>query len=488
MRPSKVTLVIWIIIALLGAISYIAPQGGWTLGNWSFRWPTLTDMLDGSSPNHTDTLLAYTNIPLDTLAVTDSIPLLSDTLQAQNTSSTLAPISLPSVVVQDTDTRVHLLAFYQALEQAEQKPVRVVHYGDSQIEEDRISNVLREQWQKKFGGGGVGLIPLHQTIPTRTLRQWLSIDGVVQTTQQGPKRYIVYGPKTMRRNDGKYGVMGQVACMDTAWVAGSQQVTVNIMPMDKKDKTYKYFSQIRLLADSIQGKVILSNRSSIDLSPQQMALLPDSTTQCEIQLQGRGNVYGLSLETPTGVIVDNIPMRGCSGNIFTRIDSSQLASFYQATNTRLIILQFGGNMIPQTQNPSTLDAYVYSMKQHIRYIRSCAPNAAILFIGPSDMSTRVDGQMTTYPLVPYLDRILQRMAQQEKIAYWSMYHAMGGYDSMVEWNKKGLAGNDHIHFTRAGAKKIGKILFDWIDSYQYPQPSTDSIHIDTLTIDTLTVR
>lgn len=488
MKPSKLTIIIWTIIALLGVISYIVPQGGWTLGNWSFRWPTLTDMLEGNSSSKQDSILTDEFLSLDTLVVTDSTSLSHDTIPTQHISSPVVAVPLPNVVVHDTDTRVHLLAFYQALEHAHQMPVRVVHYGDSQIEEDRISNVLREQWQKKYGGGGVGLIPLHQTIPTRTLRQWLSIDGVVQTTQQGPKRYIVYGPKSMRRDDGMYGVMGQVACMDSAWVAGSEKVTVNIMPMDKKEKTYNYFNQVRLLADSIQGKVILPNHTSIDLSSQQIAQLPDSTTQCEIQLQGRGNVYGLSLETPIGVMVDNIPMRGCSGNIFTRIDSTQLASYYLQTNTRLIILQYGGNMIPQTQNPSTLDAYVYSLKQHIRYLRSCAPNAAILFIGPSDMSTRIDGQMTTYPLVPYLDRILQRMAQQEKIAYWSMYHAMGGYDSMVEWNKKGLAGNDHIHFTRAGAKKIGKILFDWIDSYQYPRPAADSIFTDTINIDTTFVR
>ena len=488
MKPSKLTIIIWTIIALLGFISYIVPQGGWTLGNWSFRWPTLTDMLEGNSSSKQDSILTDEFLSSDTLVVTDSTSLSHDTIPNQHISSPVVAVPLPNVVVHDTDTRVHLLAFYQALEHAHQMPVRVVHYGDSQIEEDRISNVLREQWQKKYGGGGVGLIPLHQTIPTRTLRQWLSIDGVVQTTQQGPKRYIVYGPKSMRRDDGMYGVMGQVACMDSAWVAGSEKVTVNIMPMDKKEKTYNYFNQVRLFADSIQGKVILPNHTSIELSPQQIAQLPDSTTQCEIQLQGRGNVYGLSLETPIGVMVDNIPMRGCSGNIFTRIDSAQLASYYLQTNTRLIILKYGGNMIPQTQNPSTLDAYVYSLKQHIRYLRSCAPNAAILFIGPSDMSSRIDGQMTTYPLVPYLDRILQRMAQQEKIAYWSMYYAMGGYDSMVEWNKKGLAGNDHIHFTRAGAKKIGKILFDWIDSYQYSRPAADSIFTDTMNIDTTFVR
>jgi len=36
--------------------------------------------------------------------------------------------------------------------------VRVLHYGDSQIEGDRISSFLRNRFQKKFGGYGVGLV------------------------------------------------------------------------------------------------------------------------------------------------------------------------------------------------------------------------------------------------------------------------------------------------------------------------------------------
>jgi lysophospholipase L1-like esterase len=183
-------------------------------------------------------------------------------------------------------------------------------------------------------------------------------------------------------------------------------------------------------------------------------------------------LYGISLETDKGVIVDNIPMRGCSGNIFTKIDSVQLSDFYRETNTRLIILQFGGNMIPQTENPSTIRGYVRStMRQQVRYLRACAPEASILFIGPSDMSTNIDGQMTTYPLVPYMDQQFRKMAQEEGIAYWSMYDAMGGKDSMVRWVENGLAGSDYVHFTRAGANNIGKKLYNWLMSYQ-----SDSLH------------
>ena len=120
-------------------------------------------------------------------------------------------------------------------------------------------------------------------------------------------------------------------------------------------------------------------------------------------------------------------------------------------------------MIPQTNNKTTIDGYVKNLRKQVRYLRNCAPYASILFIGPSDMSTRMDGEMTTYPMVPYLDKALEKMAAEEHIAYWSMYHAMGGKESMVRWVESGLAGSDYVHFTRTGANKIGKKLTEWIE-------------------------
>ena len=450
MKARHIAYCIWTVIALLGVVCLVVPEGGWHIGKWNLRWPTLAEALDltneGVKELTSDSLLAETDtiglipadsvIQQDTLAVKDSV--------AQKSQ----PI-IPKVNVANTDSRAYMAAFYAALDSASTQPVRVVHYGDSQIEEDRITNVLRERWQKQYGGGGTGLLPLHQTIPTRTIRQWLSINGVVQTAQKGPKRYLVYGLRSMRLADSDdYGVMGQVAVMDSTLVEGSEDIVMNIEPIDKKRKPHNYFNRVRLLTSS----------------PDSLLVLPDSTTHYQLHLQGKKNVYGVSLETPTGVIVDNIPMRGCSGNIFTKIDSTQLSDFYRETNTRLIILQFGGNMIPQTENPSTISGYVRStLRQQIRYIRACAPQASILFIGPSDMSTNIDGQMTTYPLVPYMDKLLKKMAAEEQIAYWSMYDAMGGKNSMVHWVEVGLAGSDYVHFTRSGANNIGKKLYNWIE-------------------------
>ena len=472
MRPLKIAYIIWTVIALLGVVCLLVPEDGWHIGPWDLRFPTLAEALDLNPTT--------SSLPIDStwLAEADTVTVSTDTVAKKDSISPTPQPVIPEVNVVPTDSRAYLAAFYAALDSTASMPVRVVHYGDSQIEEDRITNILRENWQKQYGGGGVGLIPLHQTIPTRSIRQTLFINGVLQTAQKGPKRYIVYGPKSMRLTDNdNYGVMGQVALMDTTLVPGSDSVVLHIEPLDKKRKPHHYFNHLRVLADSSLTFSLSPLASAPDtlqsltapdtLSPIANCLLPiaDSTTHCDIILQGTGRVYGLSLETDKGVIVDNIPMRGCSGNIFTKIDSTQLSTFYRETNTRLIILQFGGNMIPQTENPSTIRGYVRStMRQQIHYIKACAPQASILLIGPSDMSTNIDGTMTTYPLVPYMDQQFRKMAQEEGIAYWSMYEAMGGYNSMVVWHDKGLAGSDYVHFTRAGANNIGKKLYNWIEA------------------------
>ena len=472
MKARQIAYIIWTVIALLGAFCLVVPDGGWHIGTWHLRFPTLAQALDMDTKQGdelsmmNDSLLAE----LETLSVLPSDNVVAeDSLAVQDSIPPKAQPVIPEVNVSNTDSRAYLAAFYAALDSVRTKPVRVVHYGDSQIEEDRITNVLRERWQKAYGGGGVGLLPLHQTIPTRSMRQWLSMDGVVQTVPGGPKRYLVYGPRSMRLDNDEYGVMGQVAVMDSTLVAGSEDVVMCIGPIDKKRQGHNYFNRVRVLTDSVDG-YILAQDTMLSPTPETrhplLYTLADSTTKCEIHLQGKGKVYGVSLETPTGVIVDNIPMRGCSGNIFTKIDSTQLSDFYRETNTRLIILQFGGNMIPQTENASTISGYVRStLRQQVRYLRACAPDAAILFIGPSDMSTNIDGQMTTYPLVPYMDKLLKKMAEEEQIAYWSMYDAMGGKNSMVHWVEVGLAGSDYVHFTRAGANKVGKILYEWLMGY-----------------------
>ena len=353
-------------------------------------------------------------------------------------------VELPKSLPQ---TRLNLPLFYAALSQADRQTVRVVHFGDSQIEEDRISMILRRRLQERFGGGGIGLIPMVQTIPSCTAKQGLEQNGN-PLPNSSIKRYVSYGLASMRmKDDNRSGPMAQVA-----YIEQPVDVTVEL----RRDRVpTNDFSQVRILcSDSVTVTI------APDSVPAQLHLIPLDEPRHNLLLHfgGKGYVYGISLETPTGVQVDNIPMRGAAGTNFTTMSRELFADYFRETNTALIIMQFGGNALPAIRTQAAVEKYVVSMRQQILFMMSAAPNASLLFIGPSDMITVVDGEQQTYPMLPLLDRQLAAMITEEGGAYYSLFRLMGGAGSMVSWRDKGLAGEDMIHFTRAGAKKVGEML------------------------------
>jgi len=413
MKPWQVLIFIAAVMAVLGGLYWAVPKG-------SLR--SLKSLGSLESLETIDTIAEFPVFAEETDSIVPEEP----------------KIIVPKVAVDSTtDSRVFLGSFYASLAETGNRKVRVLHYGDSQIEEDRITMQIREALQSRYGGKGVGLIPLAQTIPSLTVKQTLYMSGKYVTPQQGPRRYLVYSYKRDQRPDGLYGPMGQMSEMNDSLVSGSED--------------------IELIAHPIVNSALYERWQVFADSSIQYSLSGDT-----VRLNGRGNVYGLSQESKTGVIVDNIPMRGCLGMVFTKMDSAQLSAFYREQNVKLIIMQFGGNAIPSNRNPGTIQAIVKGLRQQVRYLQRCAPDASILFIGPSDMLTQTDGEWKTYEMIPYMDRLLRKMALEEHIAYFSLFRWMGGAGSMARWQEIGLAGSDGVHFMRSGARKAGNAVAEWI--------------------------
>ena len=77
--------------------------------------------------------------------------------------------------------------FFQKLEQAHRMQVDVYHWGDSQIEGDRITGALREHFQKEHGGQGAGWVMPLTPAPTFAVRQ-STTGGVRRVAGFGPRR------------------------------------------------------------------------------------------------------------------------------------------------------------------------------------------------------------------------------------------------------------------------------------------------------------
>ena len=442
MKSRSVLLFILTVIAALALLCRFFPEEGVTLGPFTLRFPSLTSILTGDEPagETPEQLLAKRMEAIrearrnDFLAYFETDP---------------ARIWFPGDSIQYFD------AVFAALDGADSSRVRIVHYGDSQIEEDRISRVLRDSLQTRFGGGGPGLLPVLDRYYTLSISESSTVE---------PRRYLAYGPAEMRGAGGRYGPLAQKSHYDST-------VTTTFFPVKNNAGPSRYFNRLTFLSSggdvSIRCKdttVVLEASGEIRHIRIE---LPDSTERVSITHSGSHDIYGVMLDREDGVALDNVPMRGCAGTIFTGISAEQLADYYISENVKLIILQYGGNVVPYTLRDESISEYCSKISRQIAYLQQQAPDARILFIGPSDMSTSIQGKMQTYKHLPGFVDSLKATVLDSGAAFWDMYAAMGGQGSMARWVNQNppLAGPDYIHFTPRGADRMGAMLYNALMLY-----------------------
>ncbi len=445
MRPYKIILFIVLIIGALGIICVLFPTEGISLGKAVIRFPSMEEVLVGEIQPQVEIKEEIDSVELAHLNS------LRDTLKQYRVALTEQEgrFYLPN------DDITYFDPLFTRMSQARNKHevVRVLHYGDSQIEMDRISGNLRTFFQSTFGGGGPGLVPIIQTIPSFAVSQYASGDLTLYTS---------YGDGA--RSNGNYGLMAKCYRLE-----GNATFGANASQHKEVDPRVKKFSLITLLYNDRTGNFSATlkdrrsayrethNSSRTGVQAMQWRL-DSSTTSLQISMQGSADLYGVMLDHGYGVAVDNIPLRGSSGSQFTMITDTLLRTNYRQANVGLIILQFGGNSVPSIFNQSKLDSYCVNIERQIQRVQQACPDATILFIGPSDMSTRKGGTLQTYPFLPPLIDSLRNISLRNHVAYWDLYEAMGGENSMIAWVQNGLAGPDYVHFTTAGARKVGNIL------------------------------
>ena len=189
-------------------------------------------------------------------------------------------------------------------------------------------------------------------------------------------------------------------------------------------------------------------------------------------------MYGVSFEGAGGVVLDNFSFRGNSGMSLTRIPFRELAAFGKALDYRLIILHYGVN-VADARN-KTYGWYARAMTRVVDRMQRAFPGASILIIGMSDKSSRIEGEFVTDPSVPRLLAAQQQLARRNHAAFWNLFEAMGGENSMVSWveDSPPLANRDYTHVNARGARRIAGLLFDYLMAeYQHPgqpAPTPDS--------------
>lgn len=349
---------------------------------------------------------------------------------------------------------------------------RIVHYGDSQLEGDRISAYVRNRLQGMYGGSGPGFIPIKQA--------YEQISASVTPSEQW-ERYAAFNRRQKRMDPAYYGVYTSLSRFhpyvhpeDTTQVFEPtlQKASIRIAPSRKLYRRLGQYNRIGLHYGNCteptsikvyqDGALLQEGNLEADGNYHEYKLDFDATpgeVLIELESTVSPNFYGLTLDGKDGISLDNVAMRGASGTIFVKLDRSSYDQMAKNLDPKVFIFQYGGNTVPYLKSKKSVDNYVNYVRSNVNWVRRHNPKVSVLFIGPSDMATSVNGNWTTYPLLPYLDKKLKEMCTANNMAYWSMFEAMGGQNSMPYWVEQKWAGSDYTHFTAKGNRIISELFF-----------------------------
>lgn len=475
MKSYKILIFIFAIIAALAVVALVFPKEGVKVGKTELRFPTIEEVL--------------VREPLETSAEEPKLSF-EDSVKMEELNSLKDTLKHYKEVFVGDAGQFYFpnndVAFFDrvfdemAAAKRNHRVIRILHYGDSQIEMDRLSANLREFFQSKFGGGGPGMLPAIQTIPSAVVSQRASGDLTA---------YAPYGDAGARTSSGNYGIMAK-----SYRLGGAATVNIYASNHHAARNRVKAFSSVKILVNDHTGNFKASVKARGQNQKYEMespgkgiqlleCQLDSVATTLTVNLSGSSDIYGIMVDNGFGVNVDNIPLRGCSGTIFTQIKDTLLRRCYQLSDVGIILLQFGGNSVPAIYNDAGIQKFKEATARQIHYIRTLYPKAAVVYIGPSDMSTRKGGSLRTYPCLPKLIEALKEAALENGAAYWDLYAAMGGENSMIKFVKSGLAGPDYVHFTPKGAEKMGDVIahsFEEVYDFYKMRKNIDKTQLDSL--------
>lgn len=343
-----------------------------------------------------------------------------------------------------------LQSFFRSLNQVKTKPVRIAFFGDSFIEGDILAGNFRDTLQLLFGGQGVGYVPVasdvaqYRTTILHTFSHW--------------KTYSFVGKKDPFSPLGTPGYC--------------------FVPQDENEIEYKpgkrrfvnQFNRVRLFYSTTQEDSL--HYTLNDTIHHYIALPPsDSITQFTFQAEKAKSVkfnfhphdslkvYGLSFDDTKGIYVDNFAMRGNSGMGLAQVSNGMHKKFNKLQNYNLIILQYGLNVVSESDS----SGYVWYLQKMVRVVnrlKESFPHSSILIVSVSDRSSNQEGKFATMKGIEDMRNAQREIARTCKVAFWDLYSAMGGENSMPKFVEATppLAAKDYTHLTYHGGRKLARKL------------------------------
>lgn len=403
----------------------------------------LSDLLDTTANQSYETL----SIPLQTANDTTATELhaIDSTNSKGVTTDTLTPLELSSRLMDYSERQSALRRLRAALREGRSRSVRIAFVGDSFIEGDILVAPFRQALQQRYGGKGVGYVPL--TSPVARFRQ------SIQQRFEGAWRQTL----ASKSNSRTLFTLSETFATATASASTSYKLT------NADRVTLHYVSDTIPVA--ITYGINGGERQHVELPASHGALAEytfphGAVKQFELATGGGDGTrfYGVCFDGMTGISVDNYSLRGSSGTKLTAVSSALTAQLSRFRPYDLIILSYGLNVLSPKDNNDSYEWYYDAMAKSIEHIQQLYPHATILLMSLSDRATLHEGEIHPLNGVARVLRIQHRLAQRYGLLFWNTHEAMASLGGIKGFVDKGWAAKDYTHISMAGGTQLAKLL------------------------------
>lgn len=507
MTPARTLLFLLAVLVVLGVVGWMIPREGLRIGEAiTLHLPSpnevlfpeaqekvdISDILTLATDEDAEMDLAESASSTDTLA-TDTLPEAAPDFVRFDPDK-IPPLEERIILHYPEQGKAALFPFFAALTKAPEgkRPIRIMHYGDSQLEGDRITSYVRNKLQVQFGGHGPGLVSVADIVPN------FSVERVISDNW---KRFSVMGRRDSTLTHKRFGALSSFSRFtpilpdSIAPDSSEHTATITLRPLKRSYARARSWTTCRLyygwhrapltISVSRNGEHVRTETvppgDRLHIGEWRFAGPSDEVT---ITLSGADSpdVFGVSLEGPAGVAMDNIAARGGAGYEFGKVDQSLSKAMYDDLGVKLLVLQYGGNVLPNLKSEADVEQYGRFFGAQIARFRKMIPGVNIIVIGPSDMSIKEGENYVTRPFLEEVRDAMKANTLAQGAVFWDMYEAMGGRGSMVSWVEADppLAATDYTHFSPAGSKKIGELFYtalineyaEWLSTREKARPTS----------------